>query len=48
MPAATSPHYAEINDRVIATNPGYHGAHGSPGYHARLMFADRLRGLSGN
>ena len=45
--AATTPDYAAIYDRVIATNAGYHGAHGSPGYHACLMHADRLRGLTG-
>lgn len=44
---ALQPSYAEIYDRVIATNPGYHGAHGSPGYHACLMHAERLRGFSG-
>lgn len=49
MPAtAVRPDYAAIYDHVFDTNPGYHGAHGSPGYHACLMFADRLRGLSGS
>ena len=47
MNVASTPDYAEIYDRVIASNPGYQGAHGSPGYHACLMHAQRLRGLQG-
>ena len=44
---ATPPDYAAIYDRVIAENPGYNDAHGSPGYHACLRHAERLRGLAG-
>lgn len=43
----TTPDYAAIYNKVIATNGGYQSAHGSPGYHACLMHADRLRGLRG-
>ncbi|MEO1277582.1 MAG: class I SAM-dependent methyltransferase [Planctomycetota bacterium] len=44
---ATAPDYAAIYDRVITENAGYNDAHGSPGYHACLRHAERLRGLSG-
>lgn len=47
MTTTATPDYATIYDRVVATNPGYNDAHGSPGYHACLMFADRLRALPG-
>ncbi len=44
---ASTPNYAEIYDQVIAENAGYNDAHGSPGYHACLRYAERLRGLGG-
>lgn len=47
MPAAVQADYRAIYDAVIATNGGYQSAHGSPGYQACLMYADRLRGLRG-
>lgn len=48
MPATTTQaDYRAIYDAVIATNAGYQSAHGSPGYQACLMHADRLRGLRG-
>lgn len=48
MPTTTTQaDYRAIYDAVIATNGGYLSAHGSPGYQACLMHADRLKELRG-
>jgi len=47
MPATAQADYRAIYDAVIASNAGYQSAHGSPGYQACLIHADRLKGLRG-
>lgn len=47
MAIAAPTDYRGIYDHVIATNPGYGDAAGSPGYQACLMEADRIRAVGG-
>jgi SAM-dependent methyltransferase len=39
--------FRAIYDRVIEHHPGYNSPAGSPGYQACLLWADRLRGITG-